>query len=233
MKFDDLKHKKVIVAGSDGLLGKVIQESFEELGAIVVGVDIKKGNDLSDEMEVKDLMLKHANFDVLITPFALNPQPDEASWDIFNLPLESLENYLRVNLLALFLVCREFAKTCNDSASIINFSSTYGVNSPKHFIYADGFGKHIGYTITKAGVLGMSKYLATYLAPRIRVNTIIPGGVYNNQESSFIEKYSEMTPMKRMMKKNEIVGAVLYLASDNSSYTTGSELTVDGGWTGW
>jgi len=170
---------------------------------------------------------------VLLTPFALNPQPGESSWNLFDLPLESLEKFLRVNLLALFSVCREFAKYCAHGASIINFSSTYGINSPKHFIYPDGFVKHIGYSITKAGVIGMSKYLATYLAPRIRVNTIVPGGVENSQSPTFIDNYSRMTPMGRMMNKNEILGAVLYLASDLSSYTTGSSLTVDGGWTAW
>ena len=120
-----------------------------------------------------------------------------------------------------------------DNSSIINFSSTYGVSSPKHFIYPEGFIKNIGYTISKAGVIGMSKYLATYLAPDIRVNTIIPGGVRADFDPEFISNYSKMTPMKRMMEKKEILGAIHYLASDDASYTTGSELTVDGGWGSW
>ncbi len=226
-------NKIVIVAGSDGLLGTVISRKFRELGASVIDIDIKRGHDLCDELFVKEIMKEHSNAHVLLTPFALNPQPNESSWDLFDLPLESLEKYLRVNLLALFSVCREFARHCADGASIINFSSTYGVNSPKHFIYPEGFVKHIGYTITKSGVIGMSKYLATYLAPRVRVNTIVPGGVENFQEPRFIDNYSKMTPMGRMMSKDEILGAVLYLASDCASYTTGSVLTVDGGWTAW
>ena len=225
--------KTVIVAGSDGLLGTVISRKFHELGATVIELDIRHGHDLCDESFVKNFMKEHSNAHILLTPFALNPQPDESSWDLFDLPLESLEKYLRVNLLALFSVCREFAKYCADGASIINFSSTYGINPPKHFIYPDGFVKHIGYTITKAGVIGMSKYLATYLAPRVRVNSIVPGGVENSQAPTFIDNYSKMTPMGRMMNKEEILGAVLYLASDSSSYTTGSILTVDGGWTAW
>ena len=79
----------------------------------------------------------------------------------------------------------------------------------------------------------MSKYLATYLAPDIRVNTIIPGGVRADFDPGFISNYSKMTPMKRMMEKKEILGAIHYLASDDASYTTGSELTVDGGWGSW
>jgi NAD(P)-dependent dehydrogenase (short-subunit alcohol dehydrogenase family) len=233
MEYQDFSNKKVIIAGSEGLLGQVISEKFQELNATVIGLDLKNGQNLLDESFVKSIMQEHLGTNVLINTFALNPQPDEASWDLFNVPLESIEKYLNVNLLALFSICREFARTCAEGASIINFSSTYGVNSPKHFIYPIGFVKHIGYTITKAGVLGLSKYLATYLAPRIRVNTIVPGGVLNNQSAEFIEAYSEMTPMHRMMKKEEILGAILYLSSELSSYTTGSTLTVDGGWTAW
>ena len=229
----DLSKKKVIIAGSEGLIGKALNKELVKIGVKVVGLDLKLGHDFSDEKTVKEIMQLYKKFDVLITPFALNPQPDEKSWDLFNLPLSSLEKYLKINLLALFSVCREFARVCNNNASIINFSSTYGINSPKHFIYKEGFAKHIGYTITKSGVIGMTKYLATYLAPQIRVNTIIPGGIENNQSKNFKENYSKMTPMGRMMNVKEIIGIILYLCSDISSYTTGSILTVDGGWTAW
>jgi NAD(P)-dependent dehydrogenase (short-subunit alcohol dehydrogenase family) len=229
----DLSKKKVIIAGSEGLIGKALNKELVKIGVKVVGLDLKLGHDFSDEKTVKEIMQLYKKFDVLITPFALNPQPDEKSWDLFNLPLSSLEKYLKINLLALFSVCREFARVCNDNASIINFSSTYGVNSPKHFIYKEGFTKHIGYTITKSGVIGMTKYLATYLAPKIRVNAIVPGGIQNNQGKDFKENYSKMTPMTRMMNAEEIIGIILYLCSDISSYTTGSILTVDGGWTAW
>ena len=233
MKCDDIKNKKIIIAGSEGLVGKELKNELIKSGAEVVGLDLKLGHDLSDEKAVKQLMQKYKKFDVLITPFALNPQPDEKSWNLFNLPLKSLEKYLKINLLSLFSVCREFAKVCNDNASIINFSSTYGINAPKHFIYREGYIKHIGYTITKSGVIGMTKYLATYLAPKIRVNAIVPGGIENNQSKDFNENYSKMTPMGRMMNVKEIIGIILYLCSDMSSYTTGSILTVDGGWTAW
>lgn len=229
----DLSKKKVIVAGSEGLIGKALTKELEKLDVKVVGLSLRLGHDFSNEKTVKEIMQLYKNYDVLITPFALNPQPDEKSWDLFNLPLSSLEKYLKINLLALFSVCREFARVCNNNASIINFSSTYGINSPKHFIYKEGFAKHIGYTITKSGVIGMTKYLATYLAPKIRVNVIVPGGIENNQSKDFKENYSKMAPIGRMMNVKEIIGMVLYLCSDISSYTTGSILTVDGGWTAW
>ena len=230
---DDYLNKTIIVAGSEGFLGDVIATSFETKGSIVIRLDLKLGHDFTNEESVRTIMEDNKGANVLITPFAVNPLPGEASYDIFDIPLSVIDSYLKVNLIALFSVCREFASTCAQDSSIINFSSTYGVSSPKHFIYPDGFVKNIGYTISKAGVLGMSKYLATYLAPNIRVNTIVPGGVRSDFDPEFIKKYGEMTPMKRMMEKNEILGAVHYLSSDSSSYTTGSELTVDGGWGAW
>jgi NAD(P)-dependent dehydrogenase (short-subunit alcohol dehydrogenase family) len=233
MNNDSVAGKKIIVAGSEGFLGQIIAQSFEDKGANVVRLDLKLGHNFTDEAAVKDLMREHKKAQVLINPFAVNPLPGEASYDIFDMPLSVIDSYLKVNLLALFSVCREFAANCPKNSSIINFSSTYGVSSPKHFIYPEGFIKNIGYTISKAGVIGMSKYLATYLAPDIRVNTIIPGGVRADFDPQFIKNYSEMTPMKRMMEKKEILGAIHYLASDSASYTTGSQLTVDGGWGAW
>lgn len=230
---NNFKDKKIIVAGSEGLLGNEIAKYFEENGNDVLRLDLKLGHDLTIENSVKKIMNDNKSSNVLITPFALNPQPYEDSYDLFDLPLESLDRYLKVNLLSLFSVCREFARVCPEKSSIINFSSTYGILSPKHFIYPEGFTKNIGYSITKAGVLGLTQYLSTYLAPKIRVNAIVPGGVENDQNAEFIKKYSEMTPMKRMMKKDEIIGLVKYLSSDDSMYTTGSILKVDGGWSAW
>ena len=228
-----LSEKKIIIAGSEGLLGNEISKYFESIGSKVVRIDLTLGHDLTDEQTVQDIMMSNKAADVLITPFAINPQPDESSFDLFNLPLSSLEQYLKVNLLSLFSVCREFAKVCENNSSIINFSSTYGIRSPKHFIYSDDYTKHIGYSITKSGVIGLTKYLATYLAPKIRVNAIVPGGVENGQSEQFVKNYSDNTPMKRMMKKEEIIGISKYLASDDSSYTTGSLFNVDGGWSSW
>jgi NAD(P)-dependent dehydrogenase (short-subunit alcohol dehydrogenase family) len=233
MKIKKLSEKKIIIAGSEGLLGNEIAKYFESIGSLVVRIDLKLGHDLTDEQTVKDIMASNMAADVLITPFAINPQPDEASFNLFDLPLSSLEQYLKVNLLSLFSVCREFAKIAEKNSSIINFSSTYGIRSPKHFIYPEDFTKHIGYSITKSGVIGLTKYLATYLAPKTRVNAIVPGGVENGQSKKFIKNYSDNTPMNRMMQKEEIIGICKFLASEDSSYTTGGLFNVDGGWSAW
>ena len=169
----------------------------------------------------------------LINLFALNHHIDTnlQKSNMFNISLDSFKKYMNVNLTALFSVCREYARN-NESGSIINFSSTYGVDSPKKELYNDEE-KHIGYSVSKAGVLMLTKHLATHLSPHIRVNTVIPGGVFNNQSVEFINKYSKYTPMGRMMKSGELTGVVEFLLSEKSSYVTGAEFKVDGGWTAW
>ena len=134
-----------------------------------------------------------------------------------------------INLKSLFSVCREFARN-NKNGSIINFSASTGIVSARPDLYKGGH-KHIAYSISKAGVINMTKYLATHLAPTIRVNCIAPGGARNKQDKNFIRKYATLTPMKRMMNKNELNGIVDYLCSDDSSYSTGTTFVIDGGWT--
>ncbi|MBT7623495.1 MAG: SDR family oxidoreductase [Flavobacteriaceae bacterium] len=223
---------KVIVTGSEGLIGKSLCASLENTYD-VIRIDIKLGYDLKNQQVVIDIMKQHSDSVGLVNLFSINPQPINESENLMSLSLSSVKDYLDVNVLALFSVCREFARFSENKASIVNFSSIYGVSSPKHFIYNANFTKHIGYTISKSAVLGMSKYLATYLAPKIRVNTIIPGGIRNNQDEFFLNEYSKMSPMKRLMDVDEIVSSVSYLLSKDSSYTTGSEIHVDGGWTAW
>tara|TARA_A100001015_G_scaffold191004_1_gene212824 strand:+ start:2119 stop:2799 length:681 start_codon:yes stop_codon:yes gene_type:complete len=224
--------EKIILTGSEGLLGKNIYDELSK-DYIIEKVDLKLGHDLTNEKEVEKIFKDLGPSYGLINLFSINPQPDNSSMTLEEISLDSLRSYMEINIIALFNVCRVFSKYCKNEASIINFSSIYGINSPKHFIYKKGFEKHIGYSISKAGVIGMSKYLATYYAPRIRVNTIIPGGINNNQSSDFQKEYSKMTPYKRLAEPNEIISAVKYLLSKDSSYTTGSSVIIDGGWTSW
>ena len=152
-------------------------------------------------------------------------------------PLSVWEQVLKVNLTGVFLVAREGGKAmlAHGGGSMINVSSIYGVVGPDHRIY-DGmpFASFPAYTAGKAGVHGLTMWLATYWGARgIRVNTLVPGGVYNGHSKEFVRRYSQRTPLARMAERDDLVGMVLYLASDASRYCTGQEFIVDGGLTAW
>ncbi len=160
------------------------------------------------------------------------------------------EEYFSVDLTGTLLITQKAIPFMikHGKGSIINISSTYGVLSPDQRLY-DYFNKSltikqkkigvkiekpIGYSISKSGILNLTRFLATKFAENgIRVNTLTLGGVYQNNPKQFVNAYSKRTPLGRMAKKNEYIGPLLFLASDMSSYMTGSNLIVDGGWTAW
>lgn len=224
--------RKIIVTGSEGLIGSEICKYFKNKNEDVIKLDIKLGHDLCDEKFVKNFFKKNKS-NYLVNCFALNDHVDikREKRTLFNFSLEEFRSYLDLNLVTLFSVCREFIKN-NNSGSIVNFSSTYGIDSPHPDLY-NGSHKDVGYCVSKSGVLNLTKYLSVHVAPKFRVNCVVPGGVKNKQSSSFIKKYSSLTPMKRMMKKSELNGIIDYLCSDNSSYVTGSSFVIDGGYLSW
>ena len=150
--------------------------------------------------------------------------------------VEAWDVALRVNLTAAFVMAQEGKEALaeNGKGSVIFFASTYGMVGPDMSLY-DGtsMANPAGYGASKGGVLQLTRYLATLLAPTIRVNAISPGGVWRNQPDSFHERYVSRTPLKRMATEEDLKGAVIYLASDLSAYVTGHNLVVDGGWTTW
>jgi NAD(P)-dependent dehydrogenase (short-subunit alcohol dehydrogenase family) len=119
--------------------------------------------------------------------------------------------------------------------SIVNFASTYGVVSSNPDLYeANSLGNPVAYSASKGGVIMLTKYLGAYWASRgVRVNCVTPHGVWNHHEREFEERFRSKSPMKRMMTPEEVVGAVLFLASSASSYATASNVLVEGGWTAW
>ena len=223
--------RKIIITGSEGLIGKEVTSFFNKKDN-VIRCDLSLGHDLNDEKFVKTFF-KNNKADYLINLFALNHHigEDIDSNKIFDISLKSFDKYLKVNLTSLFSVCREFAIN-NQMSSIVNFSSTYGCVSPLPNLY-DGDEKHIGYGVSKAGVIHLTKHLATHLAPNIRVNCVTPGGVNFLQSEDFKKKYDKLTPMKRMMRADELNGILDFLCSEKSSYVTGENIKVDGGWTAW
>jgi NAD(P)-dependent dehydrogenase (short-subunit alcohol dehydrogenase family) len=226
-----MKKQKIIITGSEGLLGKQISNYLAKKFH-VYKLDLKLGNDLTNEKFVKK-WFSNNKASSLVNCFALNDiiNSGEKRGTIFDITLESYSKFLDINLTALFSVCREFARN-NKKGTIVNFSATTGMVSARPDLYC-GKHKHPGYSVSKAGVINLTKFLATHLAPNIRVNCVAPGGVDVGVAKSFQQKYSKLTPMKRMMKRNELNKIVEYLCTKESSYVTGANFVVDGGWTSW
>ena len=222
---------KIIITGSEGLIGKELQKFLKKKHEILK-LDLTLGHDLTDEKFVQKWFRKN-KADSLINCFAKNDHVDNKrkKETLFDFDLDSFSSYLEINLTALYSVCREFAKN-NKNSTIVNFSATTGIVSARPDLYG-GANKHPGYSVSKAGVVNLTKYLAVHLSPSIRVNCVVPGGIEHKQNLEFIKKYSKHTPMKRMMKKNELNSIIEFLCSKESSYVTGSEFVVDGGWTSW
>ena len=222
---------KIIITGSEGLLGKEISKFLSKQYKIIK-LDMKLGHNLSDEKFVKK-WFKTNHADGLINCFALNDHVDSKRGKntLYNITLDSFSKFLDVNITSLFSVCREFARN-NNNGAIVNFAATTGIVSARPDMY-DGSHKHPGYSVSKAAVINLTKFLAVHLAPKIRVNCVAPGGVKFKQDKKFIDKYSKFTPMNRMMEKNEINDLIEYLVSKKSSYVTGSTFVIDGGWTAW
>lgn len=225
------KMKKIIITGSEGLLGSNIANYLEKHNK-VYRLDLVLSHDLTNEKFVKK-WFKENKADCLVNCFALNDHVEgkQKRSTLFDISLESFSRYLNVNLTALFSVCREFARN-NKTGCIVNFSASTGIVSARPDLY-NGRHKHIAYSISKAGVINLTKFLATHLAPNIHVNCIAPGGAENNQDKEFVKKYAALTPLKRMMRKNELNGIVNYLCSSEASYVTGATFVIDGGWTTW
>jgi len=146
------------------------------------------------------------------------------------------EAALRVNLTSAFVLVQEAQKSLLTSGhgSIILFSSIYGIVGPDMELYSGTtMANPVGYGASKGGLLQLTRYFATILAPRVRVNAISPGGVWRNQPEEFRKRYETRTPLRRMAYEEDLKGSIMFLASDLSAYVTGQNLVVDGGWTAW
>jgi len=216
--------------------------------------------DITNHKEVKktfsSLKKSLKNLKILVNNASLVKQVNKNS-DLINtykpflkmLP-KDWEEYFSIDLTGTLLVTQHAIPYMqkNGGGSIINISSTYGILSPDQRLY-DYFNKKltpkqkktgvviekpIGYSISKSGILNLTRFIATKFADdNIRVNTLTLGGVYDDNPTSFVKAYSKKTPLKRMAKRQEYVGPLLFLASNMSSYMTGSNLIVDGGWSAW
>jgi NAD(P)-dependent dehydrogenase (short-subunit alcohol dehydrogenase family) len=245
--FLNFKNKIVVITGCNSPLGNEIGKFYLEAGAIVVGLDLvlKKNDfifykcDITKERNVDkifdSIFIRFKKIDILIN------NAGKAIFDPFEKrKTRDLDDVINVNIKGTFYCINKFSKlfhSKNEWRSIVNISSIYSIISPDPDIYKKGDRKSSEiYGATKSGVNQMTKYFSVHLVKKkIRVNAVSPGGILNkkNQKKSFIKKYSKKNPMNRMAKIHEIVGAIIYLTSSTSSYTTGHNLVVDGGMSSW
>ncbi len=236
---------EVYAADLNGEAADQVAREIAEQGYAAHGIALDVTDPVSVQSVVDEIVILSGHIDVLVNSAAMDPKFDPqhatSSSNAFETyPLESWQDALNVNLTGPFLVSQAVARQMvqQKKGSIINICSTYGLGGPDQRIYEKPgqprVFKPVYYTVTKAGILGLTKYIATYYAgSEIRVNALTPGGVFNGHDDEFVKNYSARTVIGRMARKDEMNGALLFLASDASSYMTGGNVVVDGGWTAW
>jgi len=244
-----LKDKVVLITGGLGIQGPEHTKAFKEAGARVVVTDVVEGAEFkldvtseeSINRAVKGVLKKYGRIDVLVNNAGATPGGQkQASAEVKDQVLGNWEHILRVNLTGVWLCSQIIGEVMvkQGKGSIINLASIYGVVGPDFRIYEESKyrGKKMGlpaaYAASKGGVISLTRYLATYWADKgVRVNSVTPGGIYDKQSEAFVNAYSRNVPLGRMAKKDEVSGAILYLASDLASYVTGENMVIDGGLT--
>lgn len=237
---------KVVVADLNLAQAEAHAGTLVDAGIDALPVQVNVTDPASVSGMVASAVNHFGSLDVIVNSAALDPKFDPENVDaqsgnaFESYPLEAWQKAIDVNLTGMFLACQAAARqmVAQDYGKIINICSTYGLVGPDQRLYERPDGprqfKPVYYTVSKAGVLGLTKYLATYYAGmNIRVNALTPGGVYNQHDETFLKAYSSRTVIGRMAHQDEMSGAVVFLASEASSYMTGANLVVDGGWTAW
>ncbi len=245
----DLKGKIILITGGNGFLGQHFATALREAGATVLVTDI--GGEPDIRMDVtdptsiasafSDVIVRHEKIDVVINNAAIDPKFDAGSdpnSTLFeNYPEALLDQSLQVNLKGYVLVAQGAVREMlqqKTGGHIINISSIYGLTGPDQRIYPNGTQKPVDYAVTKGGVRALTKWLATTYGDKgIRANTYTLGGVFKEHDEAFVKNYGSRTPLRRMAQPEEVGGPLVFLASEASSYMTGTELVADGGWTAW
>lgn len=252
-RLSDLSGKVALVTGAAGHLGQLFCRLLLEQGAKVYGVDrpsaianlpeqvIPLACELADDNAVQNIYAKIAaegRLDILVNNAAFVGTDTHQGWGVSfeDQSVETWRNCLEVNLTVPFALVQcltPFLKQ-NDKGVVINVGSIYGSAGPDWSLYAGtAMANPAAYGVSKGGLHQLTRWLATTLAPSIRVNALVPGGIFRNQPESFVSAYCQRTPLKRMAKEEDMAGAFLYLCSDMSGYVTGQELHVDGGLLCW
>lgn len=262
-ELQNLDQRVAVVTGGAGHIGSAICCALAERGADIVIIDADEQScrktshhlnkeygidpltlaiDLTEEETMRSIpchVTEHfSSLDILVNCAALVGTSNLKGWGVpfAEQNADTWRLALEVNLTIPFILTQSCAGhlTKSGNGSVINIGSIYGINGPDMQLYeGTAMGNPAAYAASKGGLIQLTRYLATVLAPRIRVNTITLGGVYRNQPEPFLSRYVSKTPLKRMATEEDIKGAAIFLASDMSSYVTGHNLVLDGGFTVW
>lgn len=238
----------VVVADILSSAASDVAECINQSGSPkAIGIQTDVSDKISIQNMVKSTLEKFGRVDILVNNAALDPKfnlhnANKHVNSFEDYPIDLWNKSISVNLTGMFLCAQAVANPMLEKGKgvIVNVCSTYGLVGPDQRLYERDDPndprtyKPVVYSVTKSGVLGLTRYLATYWAGKnIRVNSLTPGGVFNNHDDEFVRRYSYRTPLGRMADKSEYCGALLFLVSDASSYMTGANLVIDGGWTAW
>lgn len=257
-----LKGRWVVVTGGAGHLGRAMASAVLQSGASVVLLDQDESalKDAADRLHgdgdgrietqrvnlesgaarsaCSEALLTRHPVDVLVNNAGFVGDSQLGGWAV-PFPQQSIETWRRaieVNLTAPFHLAQLFSQSLGreGSGSIINISSIYGLLGPNMALYeGTEMGNPAAYAASKGGLIQLTRWLATTLAPRIRVNSVSPGGIARNQPDSFVARYEALTPLARMGVEQDFGGVIAFLASDLSAWVTGQNIAVDGGWSAW
>ena len=258
-----LHDRQALITGASGKLGRVISEVLAELGASLILVDLPGSDierfsstiresygssvqtyycDLEDGQQRTEMMRQVKDscggLNILVNNAAFLGGSNLPGW-VEPFERQSIDTWRRVmevNLTSMFDLCQGFSSILRGSkgANIINIASIYGALGPNWGLYEGlAMANPAAYSVSKGGVIQLSRWLSTTLAPSIRVNSISPGGVYRDQPKKFVTRYVNKTPLNRMATESDLKGAIAYLGTDLSDYVTGQNLFVDGGWSAW
>jgi len=242
--------KALSEAGANVVVADLNEAKCEEFAKTLSTKSIGFSLDVTKKDSIQNLsdnvLKRFGHINILVNNAAINdmfedPKAATEQSKFENYPLELWQKSIDVNLTGVFLCSQIFGTEMakQKSGSIINIASTYGITAPDQSLYIEkdgtqSFFKPPAYSATKGAIIMFTKYLAAYWGKDgVRVNTLTPGGVENNQDEFFIKKYSSKTPLRRMATPTDYKGALIFLASDASNYMTGANLIVDGGWTCW
>jgi NAD(P)-dependent dehydrogenase (short-subunit alcohol dehydrogenase family) len=245
--FEGLKGRIILLTGANGLIGQEALKHLTKSGALVISTDIKIDEQISHSVQcdvtneddvdslIDNLISKYGRIDGLVNL----AYPRTADWGLKfeEIPLASWRQNVDMQMNSTFYLCQKVLAIMKEqkAGSIVNVASIYGVVGNDFTIY-EGFGgtSPAAYSMIKGGIINFTRYLASYYGKyNIRVNCVSPGGILDtkNQHPSFIERYSEKSPLKRLGNPEEIAPAISFLLSSDSSFITGHNLMVDGGWT--